>query len=80
MPLRATLDLNLRHLQLEKTNTNDLHAVKVREKDNSIRALKKAELQLKMARDAGETVQTMHKKVKSEVIRFTCDVYANPAS
>ncbi|WAR25693.1 CC146-like protein [Mya arenaria] len=45
---RATLDLNLRHIHLEKKNAHDIHSRKMREKDRDLRNMKKAELQLRV--------------------------------
>lgn len=65
--LRATLDLNLRHVNLEKKTTHDVHSRKVREKDRDLRNLKKAELQLKVAMDSINHIQLIHEKVKGQV-------------
>ena len=64
---RATLDLNLRHINLEKKNTHDIHSRKVREKDKELRNLKKAELQLKVAQDNLSHTQMMHERAKGNV-------------
>ena len=65
--LRATLDLNLRHINLEKKNTHDIHSRKVREKDKELRNLKKAELQLKVAQDNLTHTQMMYERAKGNV-------------
>ena len=64
---RATLDLNLRHINLEKKTTHDQHMRKSREKDRDLRNLKKAELHLKVAEDnLNHTIQ-ISEKVKGQV-------------
>ncbi|ELU12496.1 hypothetical protein CAPTEDRAFT_228195 [Capitella teleta] len=64
---RATLDLNLRHISLEKKTTHDVHSRKVREKDRDLRNLKKADLQLKVAQDSVNHFQLIQEKVKGQV-------------
>ena len=61
---RATLDLNLRHINLEKKTTHDVHSRKVREKDRDLRNLKKGELQAKVADDNLAHQQLLHEKAK----------------
>lgn len=64
---RATLDLNLRHINLEKKTAHDLHSRKVREKDRELRNLKQAELQLKVVHDNLVHTEQVHDKVKGNV-------------
>ena len=68
--LRATLDLNLRHINLEKKTTHEVHSRKAREKERDLRNLKKAELQLRVADDNVTHVQQILEKVKGQVCRF----------
>ncbi|XP_070559070.1 coiled-coil domain-containing protein 146-like [Ptychodera flava] len=63
---RATLDLSLRHIHLEKKNQHDLHARKLRERDRDLRNLKKTELQLKVAQENLAHTQSVFDKVKSQ--------------
>ena len=60
---RTKLDMSLKHVNLEKSNAHEIHARKVREKDQELRNLKKAELQLKVAQDALELTSQSHKKL-----------------
>ena len=55
--------MSLKHVNLEKSNAHEIHARKVREKDQELRNLKKAELQLKVAQDALELTSQSHKKL-----------------
>ncbi|KAJ8301978.1 hypothetical protein KUTeg_020965 [Tegillarca granosa] len=64
---RATLDMSLRHIHLEKKNTHDVHSRKSREKDRDLRNLKKAELQLKVADESLAHTKSVHEKIKSQV-------------
>ena len=64
---RATLDLNLRHVSMEKKNNHDVHSRKLREKDRDLRNLKKAELQLRVADESLNHSKLIHEKVKSQV-------------
>uniref|UniRef100_A0A0B6Y001 Cilia- and flagella-associated protein 58 central coiled coil domain-containing protein n=1 Tax=Arion vulgaris TaxID=1028688 RepID=A0A0B6Y001_9EUPU len=64
---RTNLDLNFRHLQMEKKTHHDILARKVREKDRDSRLLKKVKLQLKMAEDNLEQTKFIYEKVKSQV-------------
>lgn len=64
---RATLDLNLRHITLEKKNNHDVHSRKLREKDRDLRNLKKSELHLKVAEESLNHTKLIHEKVKSQV-------------
>jgi hypothetical protein len=67
---RATLDVGLRHIFIEKKNLHELHSRKVREKDRDIRNLKKAELQLRVASEALQHTKSVHEKVKGQVCRM----------
>ncbi|XP_064633168.1 coiled-coil domain-containing protein 146-like [Lineus longissimus] len=64
---RATLDVSLRHIFIEKKNLHELHSRKVREKDRDVRNLKKAELQLRVATEALAHTKSVHEKVKGQV-------------
>jgi len=64
---RATLDLNLRHIHLEKKNAHDVHSRKMREKDKELRNLKKAELQLKVAEESLNHNKLIFEKMKGQV-------------
>lgn len=64
---RATLDMNLRHIQLEKKNTHDVLSRKTREKERDLRALKKLELQMRVAEENLAHTKTIHEKVLSQV-------------
>ncbi|XP_074646441.1 coiled-coil domain-containing protein 146-like [Tubulanus polymorphus] len=64
---RATLDLSLRHIYLEKKNLHEIYSRKVREKDRDLRNLKKAELQLKVATEALQHTNSVYDKVKGQV-------------
>ncbi|KAL4226619.1 hypothetical protein ACF0H5_014602 [Mactra antiquata] len=64
---RATLDLNLRHIHLEKKNAHDVHSRKLREKDRDLRNLKKAELQAKVAEETLNHTKLIHEKIKGQV-------------
>ncbi|MBN3298360.1 CC146 protein, partial [Amia calva] len=64
---RAVLDINLRHIALEKKTQHDTLSRKLREKERQLRSLKKAELQLKLANDALVQTQFLHEKVKSQM-------------
>ena len=59
LDFRATLDLSLRHVHMEKKNQHDIYARKLREKERDLRNLKKTELQLKVSMEAQE-----HTKVR----------------
>lgn len=65
--LRATLDMNLRHIHLEKKNQHDTHSRKCREKERDTRNLKKAELQLKVAEEGLNHTRTVYDKLKAQV-------------
>lgn len=64
---RATVDINLKHIALEKKTEHDVHSRKLREKDRDLKNLKKADLQLKVANDALEQVKMVYEKVKSQI-------------
>lgn len=64
---RATLDLNLRHIHLEKKNAHDVHSRKLREKDRDMRTLKKIELQARVSEEALNHTKLIHEKIKSQV-------------
>lgn len=64
---RATLDLNLRHINLEKKTTHDQHMRKSREKDRDLRNLKRAELHLRVAEDNLNHTAQISEKVKGQV-------------
>ena len=64
---RATLDLNLRHVNLEKKNTHDMHSRKSREKDRDLRNLKRTELYLRIAEDTLGHTQLTYDKLRSQV-------------
>ncbi|XP_076468743.1 coiled-coil domain-containing protein 146-like [Babylonia areolata] len=64
---RATLDMNLRHIYLEKKNQHDSHSRKSREKERDTRNLKKAELQLKVAEEGLNHTRTVFEKLKAQV-------------
>jgi len=66
---RASLDLSLRHTQLEKKTGHDTLTRKQREKDRDLRQLKKLEQQLKVATDAQNHQQSVYDKVKDQVRR-----------
>ncbi|XP_028667475.2 coiled-coil domain-containing protein 146 [Erpetoichthys calabaricus] len=64
---RAVLDLNLRHIMLEKKTQHDNLAWKLREKERDLRNLKKTELQLKLANDTLSNVQAQYEKIQLQV-------------
>ncbi|CAK8672362.1 coiled-coil domain-containing protein 146-like [Clavelina lepadiformis] len=70
---RASLDLSLRHTQLEKKTGHDTLTRKQREKDRDLRQLKKLEQQLKVATDALSHQQTIFEKVKDQADLFPKD-------
>ncbi|XP_030856124.1 coiled-coil domain-containing protein 146 [Strongylocentrotus purpuratus] len=63
---KATLDLSLRHIQMEKKNQHEIYARKLREKERDLRNLKKTELQLKVANEGVAHTQTIYDKVKGQ--------------
>ncbi|XP_013065193.2 coiled-coil domain-containing protein 146-like [Biomphalaria glabrata] len=64
---KANLDMNLRHIQMERKNLHDIYTRKLKEKERDIRNLKKAELQLKVAEENLNHTKSIHEKVKSQV-------------
>ncbi|XP_039271239.2 coiled-coil domain-containing protein 146-like [Styela clava] len=70
---RATLDLHLRHAQLEKKTMHDTLTRKQREKDRDLRQLKKLEQQLKVVNDALQHTELIWEKAKSMVDMFPRD-------
>lgn len=64
---RATLDMNLRHIFLEKKIQHDAHSRKMREKDRDVRNLKKAELQLRVAEEGLNHTKTVYDKLRGQV-------------
>lgn len=70
---RATLDLHLRHAQLEKKTMHDTLTRKQREKDRDLRQLKKLEQQLKVVNDALQHTEVIWEKAKSMVDMFPKD-------
>ncbi|KAG2460072.1 CC146 protein, partial [Polypterus senegalus] len=64
---RAVLDLNVRHIMLEKKTQHDNLAWKLREKERDLRNLKKTELQLKLANDTLSNVQAQYEKIQLQV-------------
>lgn len=61
---RATLDLNIRHLMLEKKNAHDLHGRIVRDKDRELKQLKKGEQQMRNAQDNMALIKMMLDKAQ----------------
>uniref|UniRef100_A0A1I8FN67 Reverse transcriptase domain-containing protein n=1 Tax=Macrostomum lignano TaxID=282301 RepID=A0A1I8FN67_9PLAT len=61
---RATIDMNLRHLNLERRNLMETHSRKAREKERELKSLKKAQLQQKASEDALALVTQVHEKTK----------------
>lgn len=70
---RATVDMSLRHMLLEKKTQHDVHSRKLREKDRDSRSLKKAELHLKVAEESRNHTQSIYDKVKSQVASLPKD-------
>ncbi|KAH9508117.1 hypothetical protein Btru_054756 [Bulinus truncatus] len=64
---RANLDMNLRHIQMERKTLHDIYTRKLKEKDRDLKNLKKAELQLKVAEENLNHTKSIHEKVKSQV-------------
>nr|XP_032827245.1 coiled-coil domain-containing protein 146-like [Petromyzon marinus] len=64
---RATCDLRLRHAGVEKRAQHELLLQREREKERELRALAKADKQLKAARDALALVQSAHAKTHAQV-------------
>ncbi|XP_071815869.1 coiled-coil domain-containing protein 146-like [Apostichopus japonicus] len=63
---RATLDLSLNHVQMEKKNQHEIYARKVRERDRDLKNLKKTELQFRVATENLTHTQSIYDKVKSQ--------------
>ncbi|CAL1531513.1 unnamed protein product [Lymnaea stagnalis] len=70
---RANLDMNLRHIMMERKNLHDIHTRKMKEKERDIRNLKKAELQLKVAEENLSHTKSIYEKVKSQVLSLPKD-------
>ncbi|CAH2275721.1 Hypothetical predicted protein [Pelobates cultripes] len=70
---RATLELNLRHILIDKQTQHDALARKQKEKDREQRTAKKLELQLKSANDALAQIQSSYDKIKAEMDNFPKD-------
>jgi len=66
---RATLDLKRRHVSDELASLHDVQVRQLREKDAELRKLKKAELQLKVARDGLRLVEREYEKKEADVSR-----------
>ena len=64
---RATLDLNVRHMNSEMSSLNEQQVRQLREKDTELRRLKKTTLQLKIARDGLRLVEQTQENKKAEV-------------
>lgn len=64
---RATLDVNLRHVNSDYEALHDKHSRDLRNKDSELRKLKKSDLQLKVARENLEHVRQILEKKKAEV-------------
>ncbi|XP_072181857.1 coiled-coil domain-containing protein 146-like [Diadema setosum] len=63
---KATLDLSLRHIQMDKKTQHEIFARKQREKERDLRNLKKTELQLRVANEGLAHTQTIFDKVKGQ--------------
>ncbi|KAG9489979.1 hypothetical protein GDO78_005738, partial [Eleutherodactylus coqui] len=70
---RAALDLNLRHVMIEKQTQHDALTRKQKEKDRDMRNVKKLELQLKSANDGLVHTQSLYDKIKAEIEIFPKD-------
>lgn len=66
---RATLDLSLRHVNLEKKTQHDVHSRKCRERERDNKNLKKLDLQMKVAEESLNHNKLLHDKAKSQVLR-----------
>uniref|UniRef100_A0AAR2KDY6 Coiled-coil domain containing 146 n=1 Tax=Pygocentrus nattereri TaxID=42514 RepID=A0AAR2KDY6_PYGNA len=64
---RGVLDINMNHTVVERMSLHENLARKVREKDRLLRALKKVQLQLKVAKDSVTHTQELYNKTKSQV-------------
>ena len=65
--VRVTIDMNLRLIASEMESLREQQARRQREKDAELRKLKKAEQQLKNAREALQLVEKKHKSVEEDV-------------
>ncbi|KAL6473628.1 hypothetical protein MHYP_G00171890 [Metynnis hypsauchen] len=63
---RGVLDINMNHTVVERMSLHENIARKVREKDRLLRALKKMQLQLKVAKDSVTHTQELYNKTKSQ--------------
>jgi len=66
---RVTIDMNMRLITSEMETLREQQARKQREKDVELRKLKKAEHQLKTAREGLQLVEKKHKLVQEDVSR-----------
>uniref|UniRef100_A0AAR2K0U3 Cilia- and flagella-associated protein 58 central coiled coil domain-containing protein n=1 Tax=Pygocentrus nattereri TaxID=42514 RepID=A0AAR2K0U3_PYGNA len=64
---RGVLDINMNHTVVERMSLHENLARKVREKDRLLRALKKVQLQLKVAKDSVTHTQELYNKTKSQM-------------
>ncbi|RDD46769.1 Coiled-coil domain-containing protein 146 [Trichoplax sp. H2] len=64
---RASLEVKLRHANLERKNQHDINARKLREKERFLKNVKKIELQLKGSEDAYNLMKTIHTKAKLQL-------------
>ncbi|XP_075252758.1 coiled-coil domain-containing protein 146-like [Convolutriloba macropyga] len=70
---RATLELSLKHLNLEKKNLHERHSKLMREKDKNLKSLKKLEVQLKMAKETLANQYSVYDKTKVMVASMPKD-------
>ncbi|XP_007889091.1 coiled-coil domain-containing protein 146 isoform X1 [Callorhinchus milii] len=63
---RASLELKLRHIQMDRKTLKDALLQTGREKDRFIRNLKKKELQLKVTNETLDHIKMMYNRVKSQ--------------
>ena len=70
---RATLELSLKHLNLEKKNLHETHSKLLREKDKNLKNLKKLEIQLKMARETLANQYSVYEKTKTIIASMPKD-------
>ena len=70
---RATLELSLKHLNMEKKNLHERHSQLMREKDKNLKALKKLEVQLKMAKETLANQYSIFEKTKVMVASMPKD-------
>uniref|UniRef100_A0AAR2LVG5 Cilia- and flagella-associated protein 58 central coiled coil domain-containing protein n=1 Tax=Pygocentrus nattereri TaxID=42514 RepID=A0AAR2LVG5_PYGNA len=71
---RGVLDINMNHTVVERMSLHENLARKVREKDRLLRALKKVQLQLKVAKDSVTHTQELYNKTKSQLFVCVCCV------